>query len=125
MKRVAWSLVLLASMSLQAQKNGNSFTQGLHLLPDSLTAIVSWLSDVKELAQKDSAKALSLLHEALKQAQDEQSNIKQAYIFRTMGQVNRSFQAYNRSFGNYLNAFNLFTKLNDQREIAYAYLDLA
>jgi hypothetical protein len=39
--------------------------------------------------------------------------------------MKRGFQAYHRSFGNYLKALNFLTLINDQREIAYSYLDLA
>src|SRR5215471_9604915 len=112
MKSAAWMLILFAALTLQAQKNGVSFSQGLQLLPDSLTSMASWLTQVKQLAQKDSAKAMSLLQSALKQAQEDQNIYRQAYIYRTMGQLNRGFQAYNRSFGNFLQALNLFTQLN-------------
>ncbi|MGQ0737677.1 MAG: histidine kinase dimerization/phosphoacceptor domain -containing protein [Bacteroidota bacterium] len=125
MQRVTALLLLLLFCSAAASQNA---VEGINITQrpgDSATVIKQWLFDAVSLSGKDSSKAEEFFFKAIHAAERNRDRALLADAKMKFAEFLFSRQLIHRSFGNFIEAKEIYLKLDAPRELALATIGVA
>ncbi len=116
---------VLSALQLHAQPE-NQQTDFLKFFnKDSTTAIEDLIRRGNEMNLADTAQSIKLLRQAVERAGKQQFKYLEAKAYYSLGELYFRMNLYNKSFGSFLNAKNIYSALGAKTEIAFATVNIA